>query len=240
MAEQAIKAELRDPKKSGVVQGLRRQGRIPAVVYGHDFETIPFSVDGKELVRAIRSGGINALMELQLAGYRGKGPLLVMIKDFQTDVVSHKLTHIDFLKLDMKEKVSVKVTVKLVGKAIGLEQGGLVEQSTRELEVKCLPGNIPDSIEVDISGLNLGDSLHVTDLKLPEGVEVPREANITIVSIVAPKEEKVEEAAAPVAGTPEAAAAAGVTAEGGAAPAAAGGETKEEKKEPKEKKEAKK
>ncbi|MBI2082624.1 MAG: 50S ribosomal protein L25 [Deltaproteobacteria bacterium] len=233
--KQAIKAEVREVGRKGILQELRNKGKVPAVLYGHDLEAVSFSVDGKELTRVIRGGGMNALIELQLAGYKGKGPLVVMIKDFQTDVVTHKMIHIDFLRVDMKEKLAVKVPVRLIGKAAGVEQGGLIEQSTRELEVKCLPGNIPEFLEIDISALNLGDSLHVTDLKLPEGVEAPKDVNITIVSVVAPKEEKAEEAAAaPVEG------AAAAPAEGAAEASGAAGEAKGEAKEEKKEKEGKK
>lgn len=227
-----LKAEMREVGTKGILGSLRRAGRIPSVLYGHGFETMNLSVNGRELSALVQSAGLNVLMELDFEGKKTKDPLVVMIKDFQTDVIHHHMIHIDLMKVDMKEKVTVAVPVKLIGKAIGLEKGGLIEQPRRDLDVRCLPTDIPEVIEVDVSGIDIGHSLHVSALKLPEGVEIVQDPTFTVVAVVAPKEEKAPE---PVA--VEGAAVPGVEGAVAAAPAE-GAEKVEEKKE--EKKEGKK
>ena len=120
-----------------------------------------------------------------------------MLKEFQIDPISRYITHVDLLKIDLKQKVTVQIPLHVTGKSVGVEKGGVVDQPRRELEVRCLPGNIPEKIDIDITALDMGDSIHVNDLKLPEGVEAPHEVNFAIVSIVAPRQEEPEAAAAP-------------------------------------------
>ncbi len=229
MERQSIKADSREAFSKGGLHSLRLQGKIPAILYGQNLKPVPLSVDSKGLIEVVRKGGMNALIDLQLEGNKEKSPLVVMIKEMQTDVLSRRILHLDLLKVDMKEKVTVQVPIRLTGKPVGVEKGGLVEQSRRELEVKCLPGNIPEAIEVDIAALDVGNSIHVNDLKFPEGVELPHEANFVIVAVVIPKEEKPAEEAAPAEAV---AAAPAAGAEGAAAPAE-GAEKKPEKKEEK-------
>jgi large subunit ribosomal protein L25 len=218
-----VKAEVRETGKKGVNRRLRGMGLVPAILYGHGEKGRALSVNGKEFTNLMKGvGGTNALIDLELAG-GAKEPVVVMLKDFQTDTISHKITHIDLFKINLKEKVTVKIPLHVVGKSIGVGKGGLVEQSRREMEVTCLPDRIPDSIEVDITNLDMGNSIHATELKLPEGVELPQGSDFSVVSIVAPQEEEV--VAAPV----EVAAVAGAApAAGGAAPAAAPAEGKAE------------
>mgnify|MGYP001586310001 CR=1 FL=1 len=197
-----LKAESRETGKKGILSQLRNQGRIPAVLYGRGAAPVSLSINYREFSHAVKQGGLNALMELDLAGRQESSPLVVMVKDLQTDVISHQVIHMDLLAIDMQEKVTVTVAVRLIGKPVGVTKGGLIDQPRRELEVKCLPGNIPEALEVDISALDIGDKIHVNDMKFPAGVEVPHDANFTIVSVVSPKEEEAPEVAAatPAAG----------------------------------------
>lgn len=221
MEKLKIKAETREVGKKGLNRRLRKDGFIPAVLYGHGDDPMALSVNSKEFTTKIKALGLNVLIELDVPG-GSQNPHVVMLKDYQTDSLKRKITHIDLLKINLKEKVTVKIPLKLVGKAVGLAKGGLVEQARRELEVECLPGNIPEVIEVDITELDVGSSLHINQIKLPHGVEVPHDVDFAIVSIVVPREEKVEEPAA--AAPAEGAAAEGAT----AAAAPAEGEKKSE------------
>ncbi len=216
MEKLKIKADAREVGKKGVNRRLRKDGFIPAVLYGHGENPLALSVNSKEFTTKIKALGLNVLIELDVPG-GSQNPHVVMLKDYQTDSLKRKITHIDLLKINLKEKVTVKIPLKIVGKAIGLAKGGLVEQARRELEVHCLPSNIPDVIEVDITELDVGSSLHMNQIKLPHGVEAPHDVDFAIVSIVVPREEVVEEpaAAAPVEG----AVAAGAGATTAAAPA---------------------
>ncbi len=213
MERQNISAEPREVGSKGVNRRLRLEGKIPAVLYGHGEAGRGLTVNAKEIGLKIRAQGANALYDLVVTGQND--PVVVMVKDFQINPLSRKLTHVDLLKINLADKVTVKIAVKLLGKAVGQAKGGIIDQSKREITVRCLPTKIPAFIEVDITNLDMGHAIHMKDLKLPEGVELPhQETNETVVSIVTVKEEKPAEATA----TPEAAAA---PAAGAAAPSAA-------------------
>lgn len=229
-----LKADTREVGKKGANRRLRKDGFIPAILYGKGEKPVALSVGTKEFTHMMKgSAGRNALVELEIGeleigGKNTKDRVVVMLKDYQTDVIRREITHVDLLKINMKEKVLVKVPIHVVGKAIGLQKGGLVELVRREIEVRCLPDGIPEKIDIDITDLDIGHSLHLKDLTLPAGLEAaPTQGqDLTIVSIVAPREEVVE---APVAAVPaegaaapaEGAAAAAGGAPGAAAPAAA-------------------
>ena len=116
-----IKAELREPGRKGVLNQMRKSGRVPAVLYGNQFNPVLFSVNSKEIKTVLKKEGLNTLMQLDLQGTKEKEPLVVMVKDLQTDVVSHDIIHLDFLKLDMKEKVTISIPIRLTRKAPRLE-----------------------------------------------------------------------------------------------------------------------
>lgn len=230
-----IKAEVRETGRKGVTNRLRREGKIPVILYGLGEKAIPLAVPAKEFTTKVREAGLNTLIDLEIVDRPPlKSPLVVMLKDFQTDTLTHAMTHIDLLKINLKEKVTIKVPLQIVGKAVGLIKGGLVEQPRRELEVECLPGNIPEVIEIDITPLDMGDNLHGRDVKLPEGVALVGDADFTVVSIVAPREEEVAPPPATAEAAPEAGAAAGEAAPAAAAAGAA--EAKGDKTEKGEKK----
>ncbi len=211
-----LKADARDVGTKGLTRVLRKGEAIPAVLYGKGEKPMALSVNTKEFTHLMKgASGRNALVELEIGGKGVSDRVVVMLKDYQTDMIRHEITHIDLLKINMKEKVLVKVPVHLVGKAIGLQKGGLVELVRRELEVRCLPDKIPDKIDVDITNLDIGHSLHLKDCPLPEGIESAQAQDLTVVSVVAPREEVIE---APAAAVPAEGAAA--PAEGAAAPAA--------------------
>lgn len=230
MEKLKLEAQIREVGKKGLNRRLRKDGLVPAILYGRGEATRGLSVNAKDFSKRVKEAGLNTLIDLEIVGEKKKAPLVVMLKDFQRDTMTHVITHIDLLKINLQEKVTVKIPVQIAGKAVGLTKGGLVEQTRRELEVKCLPSNIPELIEIDISALDIGDSIHINEVKLPEGVEVPHDVDFTIVSIVAPREEEV---APPPAEAAAALGAEGVPAEGAApaagATAATPAETKGEK-----------
>lgn len=207
-----IAAEAREAGRKGANRRLRKDGRIPAVLYGRGEKPMNLSVPTKEFTHMMKgTSGMNALIDLTLSGDKG-GQLVVMVKDYQTDVLRHVISHLDFLKIDLTQKIVVKVPIHVVGKSVGVVNGGLIELVHREIEVRCLPTNIPEKIDVDITPLDIGNSYHTRDLNLPPDVEAVTGAEMTVVSIVTPREEV------------EAPAVEAVPAEGAAAPAAAGAE----------------
>lgn len=195
MATAELKITQRDQSGKGVARSLRRQGMIPAVVYGRGLTPLSVAVTPKELKTAISTeAGWNTLITLQGATeYAGK---VVILKDLQVDPIRRDYMHADFQVIDMTHIVNVMVPVHTVGKSAGEKVGGTLQVIRKELEVSCLPNAIPGAIEVDVTALEIGDVLHIDDLTLPAGVEVPHEVNFTVITCVGHKSEESEEGAA--------------------------------------------
>ena len=174
----------------------RAKGRIPAVVYGIKKPTVPISVDRKALTDAFRGGGgENAIFLLKLAGTDQARH--VMIKQLQQDPVSRKPLHIDFLRIEMTSKIRVKVSIEIIGVAVGVKtEGGILDTVTREVEVECLPGNIPKHMPVDVTALSIGDALRVSQLVAPEGVTIVDDPEKVVVHVTHPTAEKEPEVVA--------------------------------------------
>ncbi len=180
---------------NGPARVLRRAGQIPAVLYGRKIEPVLLSVNTKDLEQILKKGGFGQVI-LNLVIQNGKKVTTsAIIKELQTHPVSGNLIHIDFYEVDMKRQIKVMVPVITTGKSVGIEEGGLLNIVRRELEVFCLPGDIPEAIEIDISELGIGDSIHLEDVPLGENVEVAADVNFTVVTVLSPKveEEVVEE-----------------------------------------------
>ena len=204
MEQLEIKVKVRKSVGNGPARALRRQGKIPAVLYGPKTEPIMLSVDIKDIEQIIKQGGIGQAL-LNLVIQNGKAVTKpAMIKELQTHPVSGKFLHIDFYEIDMQRKIRVGVPIVTKGNSIGVESGGLLQIIRRELEVLCLPTQIPDAIEVNVTDLDIGDSLHVDEIQLEGDVEIPTDVNFTVITVVAPKveievaeeEEELEEEAA--------------------------------------------
>jgi len=223
VAEYELNVELRQNAGKGVARKLRAAGRIPGVCYGAGAETLHIQLDPAALERALRasSAGINTLFGLAGASeLRGKS---VLVKELQRDPVKGSLLHADLYAVDLTREIEVAVPLHLTGTAIGLMSGGIVDHQLREIQVSCLPGAIPESFHLDVTALEVGDSLHVRDVALPAGVTLVSDPDLSVVSVVAPA--KAEEEV-----TPEAAAAAAAPAEGAAAAAPAEGAAAEKEK----------
>lgn len=223
MGEVSIEVELRDGRGKASNRKLRAAGRIPAVVYGHGNDPVTLSLDPTELEKEIRAShaGLNTLFDL-----KGEGAVAgrtVLVKELQRHPVRGSLLHADFYEIDVNEQIQVAVPIHLEGTPEGVVMGGVVEHVLRELELSCLPNAIPDEIVADISAMDIGDSLHVSDLPLPGGVELVTDASLSVVSVVVPKavEETTPEVAEEGEGEPgaEGEAAAGTAEDGGEKPA---------------------
>jgi large subunit ribosomal protein L25 len=191
----ALVAELRDATGKGVARKLRAAGRIPAVVYGKGVESQAISVDPSALQRLLQStgAGMNTLIELSVDG----AMRTVLVKELQRDPVRGRPLHTDFYLVELDKTVEVAVPIHLVGRPEGVELGGILDHPLRELELECLPRAIPESVDVDVTALDVGDSIHVRDLELPEGVSVRTDGNLAVASVIAPAvvEEPVAEEA---------------------------------------------
>lgn len=196
MERQQLTANLRQKTGKGVARQLRAKGSIPAVLYGLGQEPTTLSVNTRDFTKAVSSAsGINVIVDLEI---EGKERIPVMVKDYQAHVIDRHFLHVDFLKVDLTKKIVVEVPIQLVGKAPGVKEGGILEHITRNIKINCLPTAIPKSLEADVSGLNIGDNIHVHDLKLPEGVELVPGADETVAAVVAPVEEVVTAASTEV------------------------------------------
>jgi large subunit ribosomal protein L25 len=189
-----LQAEKRDGRGKNEARRLRARGRIPAVVYGVEKNTaLPIAVDPKILMRILHSeSGVNTLIGLQLDG----GDTRVLVKEYQIDPIQHKLLHADFYQIAMDKARTFTVPVVMKGEAPGVKlQGGIVDFVNREIEIECLPGDIPESIVVDISELALNQGIRVRDLAVEGAKWTPvSEGDLMLVHVVAPRVE--EEAAA--------------------------------------------
>lgn len=179
----------------GVARELRRRGQIPAILYGEG-EPIPLTADPKVLLRVLGTeAGENVILNLTIVD--GKDfTRKAMVKEVQVDPVTGKALHADFLAISMERPIEVEVPVEVAGVPEGVkEKGGILDQILREIRVRCLPVAIPDRIGLDVSSLDIGDVLHVSDLPIPEGVELLTDREQAVVMVAAPA---VEEVAAPV------------------------------------------
>lgn len=210
-------ADKRDGTGKGVARKLRQDGKVPAVLYGRELEAMHLSVDVREAEHLFHAISVeNTIVELKVKGERE--PYQTLVREIQTHPWKASLLHIDFLRIQADVAVDVEIPVHLVGVPIGVKQnGGVLEQIIHELPVRCLPGKIPESIEIDVSALDINDSLHVSDIHLGEHVEVTIDADRTVCSVAVPRvvEEPVAEAEPVEGAVPEGEEAAG--AEGGAA-----------------------
>jgi large subunit ribosomal protein L25 len=193
MERVALKAQIREQAGKGIARGLRRNAQVPAVLYGHGKNT-PISMVSKDVTKILNTeGGEHAVINLTLEGGAGGGDRLAMIKDYQVDPRTGGLVHIDLMEVAMDEKVKVQVTIHLTGTCIGVKEGGILQTALRQVEVECLPTQIPDNIEVDVTNLKVNESVHVRDLKQTEGVRILTDRDATVVTVQPPiSAEKLE------------------------------------------------
>jgi len=198
MAEIIVSAKSRSDRGKNAARRLRREGLIPAVVYGGKGENLALAVDPKALQNVLRSeAGRNAILKLEIAGH---GAANAILKGWQVDPVKESFLHADFYRIAMDIAIRVTVPIHTVGEARGVKvDGGILELVIREIEVECLPGDIPERIDVDVADLGINQSLRVSDVTVPAKVKVLEAADQVVVHVVAVKEEV---APAPAAAAP--------------------------------------
>jgi large subunit ribosomal protein L25 len=187
-----LKASQREAVGNGPSRVLRRAGKIPAILYGPKTEPIKLAIDRLELEPIFKSGAVaQKLLKLQIDGVDSVRN--VMIKEMQKHPVSRSVLHLDLYEVSMDQKIKVMIPVVTTGKSAGVEMGGTLQIIRRELEVFCLPGQVPENITIDITALEIGDSVHVEDLPQEDAVEIPADVNFTILTILSPTAEEEEE-----------------------------------------------
>jgi large subunit ribosomal protein L25 len=190
----SVQAEPREEFGKSLSRRLRRSGRIPAVVYGGGGPSIPLAVDPKVILSILHSeAGHNAIFTLEI---EGKAPARVMLRDWQTEPIRGDLLHVDLVRVAMDARLKVRVPIHVTGEAQGVKlQGGIFEFVLREVEVECLPDDIPDNIRIDISGLALGKNLRVSELPVGPKVKVLTDPERVVAHVISPKAEEEKPAA---------------------------------------------
>ena len=197
MAKQVkLAAERRTAVGRSAVRKLKAQGAVPAIIYGAKDKPEPLQVSRRDINALLsHASGENILVELEIAGKNR----LALVQEVQHSPVGGDILHVDFHAVSMDEKIEAEVPLEPVGVANGVKNfGGLLEQNIRALAIECLPKDLPDKLTVDVSALNIGDSIHVRDIALPEGVRTRVQPDLTVFSVMAPtvEEEPVAEVAA--------------------------------------------
>ena len=200
MKQLELNATLRATTGNGPARRLRGQGMIPAVLYGPATSPVMLAVVARDFEHVVQKGNIRrTIFALNLEGGSGAATPAV-VKELQRNPVSGKFLHVDFYEIDLHRKLRVMVPVVIRGKAKGEEDGGMLQIIEREIAVLCLPSEMPEALEVDVTELGIGGTLHVNDIALPSGAELPPGGNYTVLTVVSPKAEPVPaEAAAEVA-----------------------------------------
>jgi large subunit ribosomal protein L25 len=194
MATASLSAEPRADVGKGVARKLRRDGRVPGVIYGHAREPQSLSIGSRDLMRLVEQiSWENTVIELTVGGATTR----TLIREIQRHPVKRDILHIDFQELVAGEKVSVNIPIRLVGTPAGVRtSGGIMNQVMFELYIRVDPANIPTHFDLDVNDVAIGHSLHVSDIRVPEGVDILHEGDETVVTVVAPKAAE-EETAAP-------------------------------------------
>jgi len=207
MAQVVLNAEVRTESGKGPARRLRLTGKIPGVMYKGVKDTVHLKVDVGSLKEALKNGR-NTLITLKLDTDGKHSEHTVMVKELQYEPVYDILIHVDFIGIDMDKPLDVEVPLELDGTPVGVTTGGILQQILRKLWIRCLPAMIPRSIGVDVREMKLNDSLHVRDIKLPEGAQCVEDLDTAVASVLAPQievvEKKVEEEEAAAAGEPAA------------------------------------
>ncbi|MFA6548588.1 MAG: 50S ribosomal protein L25 [Candidatus Margulisiibacteriota bacterium] len=228
MANIEIKAEQRE-EVGNKARKVRRRGLIPAVLYGHKFASTAISVEAKEFQKKVLASGAgrNLIFTLKLNRGGQTESVAAITQTIQRDCLTDQILHLDFLHIMMDEAIKTRVPVELLGMPTGVkDDGGVLVHGLRAIEIKCLPGDIPDKFEINVAGLKINDALHVSDLKISDKITIlsPATEMIAIVSAPTKEEEVVPVAAVPVEGAVATEAAAGAAPTEEAKPAAAGKE----------------
>lgn len=193
MEKRKLKVKLRDRTGKEYVKKLRKDGVLPAVLYGpHLKKSLPLEVDMKELRSFLSQSDKAKIITLEITDQKTDKQHDVIIKDSQWDLIKGDLQHLDFYAVTRGETVTTTVPISFVGKSQGEKIGGIVEHLVRELDLECLPKDLPSVIEVDVTPLGLGDSLSVGDVKVPSGIKVLTHPQEVVVSVVLPAKEEVK------------------------------------------------
>lgn len=195
MAQYQLAATIRETTGKEAAKKMRREKLIPGVFYGPKSEPIMLSFKDGDLKKILKSSASeNIIMGLKLETDKGTETKTVILKELQSDPLLDSYIHVDFQEISMDEELTLNVPVILMNIPVGVTNGGILQHVRRELTITCLPNNIIESIEVDVSELDIGESIHIEDVVFPEGITTPQESHLTVAVVNAPAVEEEEEA----------------------------------------------
>jgi large subunit ribosomal protein L25 len=193
MKQVILDAEPRSSFGKGAARKLRASGSIPAIFYSSKSPSVPLCLKAADLEKVLKDArGGTEIITLNIRQDSGSIKKMTILKEVQRHAVQHTLLHADFWEVDMAKELVVEVPVKLVGKPAGIDLGGVLEQLRREVTISCRPDNLVESLVVDVSSLNIGDTLHVFDIQPGEGIRIVADTNYAVATVAAPMAEKVE------------------------------------------------
>jgi large subunit ribosomal protein L25 len=178
-----IQSEARVPSKQSVLTELRKEGYVPAVVYGYKTEATSISVKERDLLKTLQVTGRNGVIKLNIDGK----DINVVLNDYQSDVLKGEIQHADFLAINMTEELEVEVSIHLVGESVGLKEGGVLQQPNREVTIKVKPSDIPETFDIDISNLQIGETITVAEIRANSKYEILNEDDHALVLISSPR-----------------------------------------------------
>jgi len=194
-----IQANVRVAGSKNQARRLRRMGKIPGILYGPKTQPVPLELDKKDFSARVAMLGGSHLVRL-----KSPAPVLAdkvaLVKEMQFHPISSDVIHTDLYEVDLAAKITVQVPLRFIGRAVGVTHGGILQPIVREVEVECLPLDIPSAFNVDVSALDIGDSIHVEEIQTPEGVSLVFDSNFAVVTVATPTVEEAPAAAAPVEG----------------------------------------
>jgi len=189
-----LSSEIRTQTGKGSARKLRSTGKLPAILYGPETDPIMLTLDCTELRKALKGKSAETvLLNLRIdSGKKGQSKK-VMIKEIQKDPVERDYLHVDLFEISLKKELEVDIPIHLVNTPIGVTEGGILQHVRREVKVSCMPDDLVDKIDVDVSDLDIGQSLHIGDISFPSGLKSLEDVDVTIVTVVAPRVDEVEE-----------------------------------------------
>ncbi len=192
METRELSVSIRNQSGKTFARRLRRQGLIPAILYGPQLNSTPVSINLSQLKKNLRKGWENVLFDLTIGGNDESQIKTFILKELQVDPVSKEPLHVDFYEVTMDRPITIEVPIEVIGTAPGVKEGGLLQSLKRSVLVECLPSDIPDSIKIEVTDLDIGDSVRVSDIHLNQGVKVLDDSDIVLVAVQPPVVEKEE------------------------------------------------
>ena len=201
MAQYTLTAKIRDQKGKEAAKKFRNNNLIPSIFYGPDAHPLMLTVDLSDLRQILKkTTSENIILGLKIESDQGSDSRMVMLKELQTDPIKDGYIHADFYEISMDKELTIDIPVRLINTPVGVTNGGILQHVRRELTISCLPNNLIESIDVDVSELDIGESVHIENIDFPEGITSLQDGTLTVATVVAPtvpaereEEEEIEE-----------------------------------------------